>query len=149
VRRFTRQGVIEAQPHQVFDFVADQSRLPLWCPEVASSAVAGGGPIDVGARLVRKRRSGWRTVTTEAEVVVHDRPRTHAVRSRMWGVELVHTFSLWPEGRGTRVTFECVCDGKGLGKLFEGVAARAMEKDGDQRIQRLKNAMEKGRRGSK
>lgn len=142
MHRFSRQGVIRAQPHQVFDFVTDQAKLPLWSPEVVSSEIAGGGPIEVGTRFVQKRRQGGRTMTNKVEVTTHDRPRTHAVKTRIMGVELSFTFSFWPEGSATKVTFDCSCEGKGLGRLMEGMMARMVEKADDQRIERLKAAIE-------
>ena len=57
-------------------------------------------------------------------------------------VEMSFTFSFWPEGNGTKVTFDCTCEGKGLGRLMEGMMARSVEKTDDQRIERLKAAME-------
>jgi uncharacterized protein YndB with AHSA1/START domain len=140
---FTRQGVIRAQPHQVFDFVTDQSKLPLWSPEVASSEVKGGGPMAVRSILVQKRKVGRRTTTNVVEVTIHDRPRTHAVRTRILGVEMQFTFKFWPEGRGTKVTFECVCEGRGITKLWEGMVARMVERSDDERIEQLKGAMER------
>ena len=141
MHRFTRQGVIEAQPHQVFDFVTDQSKLPLWSPEVVSSEVEGGGPLAVGSRLIQKRRQGGRTMTNEVEVTAHDRPKTHAVKTRIMGVEMRFTFSFWPEGRWTKVTFDCTCESNGIARLWEGPMARMVEKADDQRIDRLKQAM--------
>jgi len=143
--RFSRQGVVNAQPHQVFDFVTDQAKLPLWSPEVVSSEVSGGGPIAAGSRLVQKRRQGRRTITNVVEVMKHDRPRAHAVKTRIMGVEMNFTFSFWPEGKGTKVTFDCTCEGKGLGKLWAGKMAQLVERADDQRIERLKAAMEAGR----
>ena len=143
MHRFSRQGVIKAQPHQVFDFVTDQSKLPLWSPEVVSSEVAGGGPIEAGTKLVQKRRQGPRTMTNEVTVTTHDRPRTHAVRTRIMGVELTFTFSFWPERAATKVTFDCTCEGTGLARLWAGKMAKAVERADDQRIERLKAAMER------
>ena len=142
MHQFSRQGVIRAQPHQVFDFVTDQSKLPLWSPEVVSSEVAGGGPVQAGSRLIQKRRQGGRTTTNQVEVVTHDRPRKHAVRTRILGVEMNFAFSFWPEGAATKVTFDCSCEGRGIGRLMEGMMSRAVEKADDQRIARLKEAME-------
>lgn len=142
MHRFSRQGVINAQPHQVFDFVTDQSKLPLWSPEVVSSEVAGGRSIEAGSRLLQKRRQGRRTMSNEVEVTTHDRPRTHAVKTRIMGVEMHFIFSFWPEGKGTKVTFDCSCEGKGLARLWAGRMAQLVEQADDQRIERLKAAME-------
>ena len=141
MHRFSRQGLIEAQPHQVFDFVTDQAKLPLWSPEVVSSEVAGGGPIALGSTLVQRHRQGPSTMTNRVTVVTHERPKTHAVRTRVLGVEMQFTFSFFPEGRATRVTFDCSCEGKGLGMLLEGTMAKMVEKADDQRLERLKAAM--------
>ena len=90
MHRFTRQGVIKAMPHQVFDFVTDQSKLPLWSPEVVSSEVAGGGQIEVGSRLIQKRKQGGRKMTNEVTVTTHVRPRSHAVRTRIMADMVSH-----------------------------------------------------------
>jgi uncharacterized protein YndB with AHSA1/START domain len=144
VYRFSRQGLIKAQPHQVFDFVTDQSKLPSWSPEVVRSEVVGGGPIAAGTRIVQKIRRGPWTTTTEVLVLTHDRPRTYAVTTRIMGVELHFTFSFWPEGNATRVTLECTCEGKGLAALWADRTARMVERADDQRLQRLKAGMERG-----
>ena len=143
MHRFSRQGLIKAQPHQVFDFVTDQSKLPLWSPEVVSSEITGGGSLAPGMKLTQVRRQGVRTMTNTVEVIAHDRPKSHAVRTRILGVEMTFAFSFWPEGSSTKVTFDCTCEGKGLGKILEGTMAKMVEKADDQRIERLKAAMEK------
>jgi carbon monoxide dehydrogenase subunit G len=146
MHRFTRQGVVNAQPHQVFDFVTDQSKISLWSPEVVSSVVAGGGPVQQGSRLIQRRKQGKREMTNEVEVTAHDRPKSHAVRTRILGVEMHFTFSFWPEGSGTKVTFDCTCEGRGLAKLWAGKMAKLVEAADDQRIERLKAAMDRGGR---
>ncbi len=145
MHRFTRQGVISAQPHQVFDFVTDQTALPLWSPEVVSSEVAGGGPVQAGSILVQRRKQGGRVMTNRVEVTIHTRPVTHAVKARILGIEMTFTFSFWPEGKATKVTFDCACEGKGLAKLWEGRMAKLVERADDQRIERLRTAMESAR----
>ena len=58
-------------------------------------------------------------------------------------VELTFTFSFWPEGAATKVTFECTCEGKGLARLWAGAMAKMVERADDQRIDRLRAAMER------
>lgn len=84
-------------------------------------------------------------MSNEVEVTTHDRPRTHAVKTRIMGVEMQFTFSFWPEGKSTKVTFDCNCEGKGLARLWAGRMAQLVERADDQRIERLKAAMETGR----
>ena len=79
----------------------------------------------------------------EGPVAEETRYASHVTRRRLMGVELTFTFSFWPERAATKVTFDCTCEGTGLARLWAGKMAKAVERADDQRIERLKAAMER------
>ena len=139
--QFSRSAVIAASPEAVFDFVTDQTRITEWSPEVVSSDVEGGGNVQAGAILVQRRRQGSREMTNRVEVVAHERPQRHAVKTRIFGVNALFTFTFAPDGEGTRAAFECDISAKGLPILWAGKMAQMIEKSDDGRLERLREAM--------
>src|SRR5690554_4466846 len=94
---------IAAPPEQVWDMVADVTRMGEWSPECYSCRWIGRRrePV-VGARFVGFNRRGWLRWVTTNVVEVADRGREFTFRTRETGVRWSYRFE--PEGDGTRVT---------------------------------------------
>ncbi len=141
---YTRSGLIPLPPQQVFDYLTDQKNLPKWSPQVVSSEVMGGGPVQVGAKLLQKRRQGKREMVNEVSVIEHEAPRRHTVRTRVMGVQTTFTFSCEPEGQGTRMTMSGEILGKGVARLWEGFFAKMIEQADDKVVDQLRAAVAPG-----
>jgi hypothetical protein len=85
-------------------------------------------------------------MTNLVEVMVHESPRRHVVRSRVMGLEATFAFSFEATEGGTRVRCDCeVVPGNLLARLYAGKVARMIEQADDRRIEQLRDAMSKAR----
>ncbi len=139
---YTRARQIARSPEDVFDFVTDQANLPEWSPEVVRSEVVGGGEIGVGSVLRQVRMNKGKEMTTEVEVIAHERPGIHTVRTRDFSVEATFEFTFRDEDGITLARMKATVVGRWFGKLLEKTMARMMESADAQAMDRLKGVLE-------
>lgn len=103
-RIVTASAVVDRAPDEVFGYLADVSRHGEWSPRPYRTEGLQPGPVTVGTRFVSY---GWIPRDAEhrndVEVTEVDRPRRFMLISREGGESFVNTFTLTPEGEGTRV----------------------------------------------
>ena len=139
---YQREVVVNETPERLFDFVTEQKNLPLWSPQVVKSEVKGGGPVTKGSILIQTRKQGNRTMTSEVDVIRHDRPINHTVTTRMMGVIATFTFAFEKHEGSTKVTMTGDVKGKGFGVLVAPLLKMAMEKGDDKVLENLKKVIE-------
>jgi uncharacterized protein YndB with AHSA1/START domain len=139
---YTRARQIARTPEEVFDFVTDQSNLPTWSPEVVRSEVGGGGEIEVGSVLRQVRMNKGKEMTTEVEVVAHERPRLHTVATRVFSVDATFDFTFRDEDGVTRAQMKATVEGRRFGVFLEKTMARMMEAADALAMTRLKEVLE-------
>ena len=100
-RAVTRE--IEADPHTLWDLVADIGRMGEWSPENEGAEwLDGGTGPAVGARFRGRNRRGWARWSTTCEVVTSEPGRELAFTARVWRMPR----TLW------RYRFEPVAPGR-------------------------------------
>lgn len=139
---YTRARQIARTPDEVFDFVTDQANLPTWSPEVVRSEVVGGGEIEVGSILRQVRMNKGKEMTTEVEVVAHERPCLHAVKTRVFSVDATFEFTFRDEDGVTRAQMKATVEGRWFGVFLEKTMARMMEAADALAMTRLKEVLE-------
>jgi uncharacterized protein YndB with AHSA1/START domain len=134
---------IEASPEAVYDLVSDITRMGEWSPECTSASWVDGatGP-SVGAKFKGRNKAGLMRWTTTPSVVVTDRGKEFAFRTK----ETVWSYRMTPAGDGTDLTetFEVETYGK-LMNLVAPMKKRqpVMEKGMEQTLARIKAAAER------
>jgi uncharacterized protein YndB with AHSA1/START domain len=93
---------IAASPEQVYDMVADVTRMPEWSPEQAATKWVGGatGPA-VGARFRGTNRNGWRRWSTSCKVIDATRGKRFAFHVSDYGLAVadwIYEFEPTPTG---------------------------------------------------
>jgi hypothetical protein len=94
--------VIARQPHEVYDMVADVTRMGEWSPVCKACWWEVDDTRGVGARFTGRNEMPDRTWETHAEVVAADRGREFAFVITETGTRWGYEFS--PLDGGTRVT---------------------------------------------
>jgi hypothetical protein len=125
--RLSGSLVIKRSPEELYDLIADVTRMGEWSPMCTACWWADGDGPRVGATFTGKNEHGDRTWETRSEVVAADRGREFAwvvaeppTRAR-WG------YSFAPVDGGTEVTetWELPSEGQALfEKRFGGDAAQ-------------------------
>jgi carbon monoxide dehydrogenase subunit G len=128
VGRFSESADVRPPPEAAFAYVTDQDRLAEWNDHVQWAEVVGGGPVAVGSKLRQQRRRNGRDFDLTFEVTGHDPPRRHVVEGSVLGVDTTMSFTLRPEGAGTRVTMTADVRGRGLRRLLAPVVTGEMRK---------------------
>jgi carbon monoxide dehydrogenase subunit G len=139
VAGFKRSIVIDRPIEEVFDFATDLKNAPVFMPNCTKTEMLTEGGMRPGAKF--KETRGKRSAVIE--IVEHERPRIHAAKAGMMGLQAIYYFRFFPEGAGTRVELEAVVTGNFVWWLFLGMMSRMMEKEDGQFLERLKDAMSK------
>jgi uncharacterized protein YndB with AHSA1/START domain len=128
VGRFSEFADVRSPVEATFAYITDQDRLAEWNDHVQWAEVVGGRPVDVGSKLHQHRRRNGREFDLFFEVTGHDPPRRHVVEGSVFGVETIVSFTLQPEGAGTRVTMTADVRGRGLRRLLAPAVTGEMRK---------------------
>lgn len=92
---------IAAPPEQVWPLVSDLRRMPEWSPQCVKTFVRGGGPVELGSRMVNINRKGLLFWPTQSKVVRYEPGREIAFRIK--DNFTVWSFTLEPDAAGTRL----------------------------------------------
>ncbi|MDZ4654743.1 MAG: SRPBCC family protein [Coriobacteriia bacterium] len=140
-----RKSVLIAKPlPEVFAFVADIKKEPLWRSAITSVQHVGGPERGVGARY---RMSGsyegksGDTVLACTDYVLNERV-SYAGGEGPVGADFTYEFRA--EGEQTHVAMVVKVDLKGKARLFAGMAEKMLDKFADADVHSLKRLLEKG-----
>jgi uncharacterized protein YndB with AHSA1/START domain len=131
---------ISRPPQEVFDYLADLSKLPEWQASAVESRA--DGPLAQGTRISERRSFMGRDVDTEVEVAEYDPPRRLTLRALEAPVKLTIEHVLEEHDGGTRL--RVTAEGKPTGALWlagpaaELGARRELNRD----FERLKELLE-------
>jgi uncharacterized protein YndB with AHSA1/START domain len=137
---------ISKSPSDVFSYVTDPTRLPLWQESVVR-VDSDDAPTQVGTRIIVIRRAGWREMESVAEVAELQPPTRWGVRGVDGPVRGDVTGTIEPLDNGTRsrVTITLELKGYGIGKLLLPLFVRRQaQKEMPVNAQRLKERVEGG-----
>lgn len=126
---------IEAPLEQVWAFLDDEARLPLWMPEIVETVYPRG--IDraspIGTRFRQKLKEGGRIKDYDGEVIAYQAPRLLGLRVGDGTVSVDVTYALSPIGTGTRLDYSAEITvksllGRILGFLFRPRTMRILNR---------------------
>lgn len=148
---FTRSVTIDRPADKVFTFIEDPANVPKWLEGVVSIEPLTEGPMRAGWRFKETRMIGKRESSAVIEVREHEGPRQgkqppyrHRAGATIMGVDAVYDFTFHSLD-GVRTRVDVVAEVKAtnmLGKLFVGIAAKGMEKQDSEMLDRLKRSLE-------
>jgi uncharacterized protein YndB with AHSA1/START domain len=135
---------IARRPQEVFEYVADATRLPEWQPAVEEAVADPPGLLQVGmtGREVRRVPGGRRTFRWEV---------TESDPGRRWGLRgidgpvrahITVVFAPTLGGAGTHVDYAIWFEGHGIGKLIRLLAQQGARKDVPASLALLKQRLE-------
>lgn len=110
----TESITIQAPPEEVYEALADVSRMPGWSPELQSVRVPHPGPLVVGDKFSGTNKKGLQIWRTTSKVSVAEPPKVFEIKVTGVGFPV----SLWryevePEGTGSKVTMTWVDERSG------------------------------------
>jgi uncharacterized protein YndB with AHSA1/START domain len=133
---------IARSPEEVFAFISDVSRHPEWQEGLLSAAAETEGPLQVGSRVVHRRKLGPTTMATTSEITAFDPPHLVAFRELDGPIRAEGTERLEPAGEGSRVSFEMEMRGHGVGVLMLPMVRRQVTRQVVESHEKLKLMLE-------
>lgn len=135
---------IARTPREVFDYVADPSRLPEWQPTVEEAAAEPPGIPTVGMRGHETRRVPGGRRTIRWEVTECEPGRRWAIRGIDGRLQAHVCVELTARGQGrtTHVDYGIWFESHGIGKLVEVMARHEARKDVSDNLGLLKKRLE-------
>jgi uncharacterized membrane protein len=134
---------IARTPEDVFAYVTDFQQQPEWQDGLVSVTVETAGPIEVGTRVVHRRKLGPQTVATTSEITAYDPPKIVSFRGLDGPIRGTGSQRVEPAGDGSRVLFEMEMEGRGLiGKLMLPMARKQAARQVTSSHEKLKRILE-------
>lgn len=134
---------ISRSPEDVFAYISDVSRHPEWQPGLLATAVETEGPIQVGSRVVHRRKIGPTTLVATSEVTEFDPPHVVAFRDLDGALRGDGRERVDPVDEGSRVSFEMEVRGHGfLGVLMLPMARKQVTRQVVEAHENLKRILE-------
>ena len=126
---------------QVFAFVADSHRLPMWQSNLIKSELITEGPLRAGSRFHEVRLVRQKETEIQGEMTAFEPNRRFATKT-LSKPEVTVSYSFTPEGGGTRVNYEFVMQTAGMMRLMEPMILGSIKKDTQADFEKLKQVLE-------
>jgi len=142
--KFEATVLIHRPIEQVFDFLANGENDKKFSPRVLEIAKTTDGPIGTGTVYSSTVKDAGIKTEREFELVEFERPTRLRWRELSNAPVVVPHggYDLEPEAEGTKVTLFNELEGRGIGKLIVGFAARSARKGADDMVTSIKAAVE-------
>ena len=133
---------IDRSPSEVFDYIADPSKLPEWQSTALEASTESGGPLALGARAVEVRKFLGRRMESTMEVTAYEPGRELSFKVVSGPVPFRVTQMLSAADGGTRIDIVLEGDPGGFFKLAEPLVARAAKRQLEADFSTLKDLLE-------
>ena len=132
---------IRRSQEEVFDFVTDPARYPVWQPSLVEIRPHSRGPLRRGATATEVRRFLGREVETTWRCVEHEPCSRSAIACDDGPVPFQGTFFLETSRRGTRFTWTVETRGPAA-RLGGPLVGRVTRRELEENTRRLKELLE-------
>jgi uncharacterized protein YndB with AHSA1/START domain len=137
---------IAAPPTEVFAYVADPRRFPDWQPDIVAVRVEDPttppGPLGLRARFTTVRRIGGADRGMVQEVIVHEAPRSWAVRGVDGPIRPNVAVTIEPTASGSAATFTFDFAAPAIGRALLPLVRRMTARVAPASVRRLKDLLE-------
>ncbi len=126
---------------QVFAFLVDTSKLPLWQSNLIKNELVTKGPLHLGSRFIEVRRLGRKESEVQAEIIAFE-PNKHFETQTLTQPQVKVSYSLEPDNGGTRLQHKFVMFPTGLLRLLEPLIASSIKKETTADFETLKQLLD-------
>ncbi|WP_328991344.1 SRPBCC family protein [Kribbella sp. NBC_01245] len=139
---------IDRPAGEVFAYLEQFERHSEWQPSLIAAEIKTPGPIQVGTRVVERRKTPVGIRDIPFVVTEHDPPYLLSFRGTTGPVRPVGTATVEVLSEfSSRLTFEVELEGRGIGRLIAPLALRQTAKEIPMRLRGYKKAIEDGTPG--
>jgi carbon monoxide dehydrogenase subunit G len=104
VARFSHSVEIPRAPAEVFPWLLEQDKVPVWTGHLEAYERLDDGALGRGSRVRQVLEVSGRRIDVELEVTAYDPPTAAETRFSTNGIEVVNAYELAASGAGTTLT---------------------------------------------
>ena len=137
--RFSHTVEIPRPPAEVFPWLLEEDKVPVWTGSLESYRRLDDGALGRGSRVRQVLEVSGRRIDVEIEVTRYDPPRGAETRFSTNGIEVVSEYALEAGGAGTRLTQSVDAKPSGLtARMLVPVIQPRLEEKLTQDLERLR-----------
>ncbi len=140
-------SVIKRPTDEVFAFVVDLEKWPVWVSEMVESKKTSEGPVGLGTTVMNVVHILGRRIEATQEIHQYEPNRMFGFKSTSGPVSNVATFGFESVDGGTELSVDLEADASGFFKLAEPLLARRIQRQWDSNLANLKDLLETGAEG--
>jgi uncharacterized protein YndB with AHSA1/START domain len=134
-----RSTDIAKPPEEVFPYLFEPDLVPQWTTGLSGYERLDDGPLHTGSRFREHLEVSGQQIDAELEITAYDPPAGAETRTEIRGIDVISTYSLAPDGAGTRLTQTVEATGGGLkGRVLIPIIQPHLEKKLDADLAALK-----------
>jgi uncharacterized membrane protein len=126
---------------QVFAFLMDTGKLPMWQSNLIKNEPLTQGPLRLGSRFLEVRRLGRKESEIQAEITAFELNKRFETRT-LTKPDVTVSYSFEPEDGGTRLKHKFVMLTSGLMRFLEPLIAGSIKKESEMDFETLKHILE-------
>jgi uncharacterized protein YndB with AHSA1/START domain len=139
VARFSHSVEIPRSPAEVFPWLLEQDRVPVWTGHLETYERLDDGALGRGSRVRQVLEVSGRRIDVELEVTAYDPPNGAETRFSTNGIEVVNAYALRSSGAGTTLTQSVDAKPSGLtARMLIPVIQPRLEEKLTQDLERLR-----------
>ena len=135
---------VSRPPDAVWAVLVDLENAPDWVPDLVSVSKLTPGDVGVGTRYHEIIEMSGNRTEAELEITTFDPPRVIAYSGKGGPAEFATTFTLAPDGDGTKVTQVYSVQLKGMMRFMEPVIRGWMQTNNAVAVDKLTRLLEGG-----
>jgi carbon monoxide dehydrogenase subunit G len=139
VASFSHTVELPRPPAEVFPWLLEEDKVPVWTGNLESYERIDDGPLGRGSRVRQVLEISGRRIDVEMEVTAYEPPTGAETRFSTNGIEVVNAYALEAAGAGTRLTQAIEAKPSGLtARLLVPVIQPRLEEKVTQDLERLR-----------
>ena len=140
--KFENSVVINRPVEEVFAFVVDFEKWPMWVSEMVEAKITSEGPVGLGTTVLNVVHILGRRIEATQEIHQYEPNRMLGFKSTSGPVSNDVTFGFESVDGGTELSVDLEADASGFFKLAEPLLARRIQRQWDSNLANLKDLME-------
>jgi carbon monoxide dehydrogenase subunit G len=136
---------IARTPEDVFAVLADPTRATAFLENIVGSEKLTDGPIGVGTTFRETRVVGGKQASADLVISVYEPHTRVGIATEAEGIAVEYVYLLAPENGGTRLTWTCELEARGLRRMMLPMVAGIMKKEDGAHLTHLKEHLEASR----
>jgi carbon monoxide dehydrogenase subunit G len=142
VARFSHSVEIPRPPAEVFPWLLEEDKVPVWTGSLESYERLDDGPLGRGSRVRQVLDVSGRRIDVELEVTSYDPPNGAETRFSTNGIEVVNAYELAASGAGTTLTQSVDAKPNGLtARMLVPIVQPRLEEKLTQDLERLRTEL--------